>query len=151
VNRDLDQAATAIARARRLAPQAIGPRATAARLESERGDLEAAVRDLSETARLDPRNVETWFVNAYYLLRLHRIPEARAAADRALALAPTNLAAMEGRVVAEAEAGDVPAARQVIARASRDLTREKVVPYLATYNDLGWLLDAADARLLLTL
>ena len=53
-----------IARARQLAPQAIGPRATAARLEAERGDLEAAVRDLAETTRLDPRNVEVWFGSA---------------------------------------------------------------------------------------
>ncbi len=151
IKRDLGQAATAIARARQLAPQAIGPRSTAARLEAERGDLEAAVRDLAETSRLDPRNVEVWFVRGYDLLRLHRIPEARAAADRAIALAPTNVAAIECRVVAEVEAGDVPAARQVISRAMSDVPREKLVAYLAVYGDMGWLLDANDARLLLTL
>ncbi|MEP6731914.1 MAG: protein kinase [bacterium] len=151
IKRDLSQAATAIARARQVAPQAIGPRATAARLEAERGDLEAAVRDLAEISRLDPRNVEVWFVNGYNLLRLHRIPEARAAADRALALAPTNIAAIECRVLAEVASGDVPAARQVIARATSDVPREKIVAYLAMFSDLGWLLDADDARLLLTL
>ncbi|HXT48376.1 MAG TPA: protein kinase, partial [Gemmatimonadaceae bacterium] len=151
VKRDFTRAASSVARARQLAPRAIGPRATAARLEAERGDLVAAARDLAETARLDPRNVEVWVTSAYALLRLHRVPEARAAADRALALAPTNGAAMVCRVIAEAEDGNVPAARQVIARATSDVPRAKVVAYLATYSDMGWVLDAEDSRLLLTL
>ena len=32
-----------------------------------------------------------------------------------------------------------------------DVPREKLVAYVATYSDMGWVLDADDARLLLTL
>ena len=54
-------------------------------------------------------------------------------------------------VLAEAAAGDVPAARQVLTRATHDIPRESLVAYVANTFDLGWLLDAGDARLVLTL
>jgi hypothetical protein len=51
----------------------------------------------------------------------------------------------------EAAAGDVAAARQVLSRSTHDVPRETMVPLIASTSDLGWLLDADDARLLLTL
>jgi tetratricopeptide (TPR) repeat protein len=72
-------------------------------------------------------------------------------AERLLALTPISPNAIYRRVMVEAAAGEIPAARQVIARAARDVPREALVAFVASFFDLGWMLDAADARLLLTL
>jgi hypothetical protein len=147
----LGQALTAITRARTLAPQDAGVRVTAAQVEDHLGQLDAAGRDLAEAARVDPRNGMVWGVQTSLLLRLGQVSEARVAAERLLTLTPASLATILLRAMVEAAAGDVPAARQVLARATRDVPREAVVAYVAAYFDLGWLLDADDARLVLTL
>ena len=126
-------------------------RVTAAVAEGDLGQLETARRDLTEAARLDPRNARVWSAQVDLLLRLGQVAEARVASERGLALAPTNLNAMLRRLLVEVAAGDVPAARQVLARASRDVPREAVVAFVAVAFDLGWLLDADEERLLLTL
>ena len=151
VSNDLGQGLAAIQRARTLAPQDAGVRVTAALLEDALGQLDAAGRDLAEAARVDPRNGRIWNAKTDLLLRLGRVAEARAAAERWLALTPASLDAILRRVLIEAAAGDVPAARQVLARASHDVPRDALMAYVAGFFDLGWLLDADDARLVLTL
>ena len=151
VRNDLGQALAAIQRARTLAPQDAGVRVMAALVKIELGQLNAAQQDLAEVARVDPRNAELLGGQTYLLLRLGQVSEARVAAERLLALTPASLGAILTRAVIEASAGDLPAARQVLARATRDVPREAVVAYVAAYFDLGWLLDADDARLVLTL
>jgi serine/threonine-protein kinase len=148
VTRDLDQALRAASRARQLAPQDPAVRITAANLEQDRGQIDLAVQDLAEASRLDPRSVRVWSVLARTLLRLGRVAEARAAAERALAVAPSSFTALLGRVMVEAAAGDVPSARQVVARGMRDIPAPAVVAGLATYLDFGWVLDSAQSRLL---
>jgi hypothetical protein len=97
-----------------------------------------------------PPERSDWGTQADLLLRLGQVAEARVATERALARSPTSLTAVLTRVMVEAAADDVPAARQVLARASRDLSREALVTYVANTYDLGWLLDADQERLLLT-
>ena len=151
VDHDPAQALAAITRARALAPQDAGVRSRAAVVESDLGQLETAARDLVEAARLDPRNTRIWRAQSPLLLRRGQVAEARVAAERLLALTPTSLGAIHTRVMVEAAAGNVPAARQVLARAMRDLSPAAVVANVANVFDLGWLLDADQARLLLTL
>jgi eukaryotic-like serine/threonine-protein kinase len=151
VSRDLGQALAAASRGRVVAPQDADVRAVAAVVEDDLGQLEAARRDLAEAVRLDPRNARIWGFQSDLFLRLGRPAEARAAAARLLALAPTSLNTVLRRVLPEAAAGDVAAARQILARASQDVPREGLVAYVANYWDLGWLLDAEQERVLLTL
>lgn len=115
------------------------------------GQLEAARRDYAETARLDPRNGQRWGVPSGLLLRLGRVAEARTESELALARRPSSLGAIVSRVIVEAAAGGVPAARHVLARATEDVPRETLVARIAFAWDLGWLLDADQERLLLTL
>jgi eukaryotic-like serine/threonine-protein kinase len=151
VSNDLGQALDAIQRARTLAPQDASVRLKAVQVEDDLGQLDAAEHDLAEAARLDPRNGGIWTVQAALRLRLGQVSEARLAAERLHALTPASVVTILIRAMVEASAGDVPAARQVLARATRDVPREAVVAYIAAYFDLGWLLDADDARLVLTL
>jgi TolB-like protein/Flp pilus assembly protein TadD len=151
VDNDLAQALVALARARAVAPEDPAVRFAASLIEANLGHLETAQHDLAEVLKVDPRNASIWTVRTYQLLRLGRVAEARMAADRGLALAPTSASATHRRVLVEAAAGDVAAARQVLSRSTHDVPRETMVPLIASTSDLGWLLDADDARLLLTL
>src|SRR4030095_4954953 len=94
---DVDQGLSAVARARQIAPQDAGVRVTAAILEQDRGHFDVALRDLAEAVRLDPRSNRVWNWQNRTLLRLGRVAEARAAAERAVILAPTSFSAMLGR------------------------------------------------------
>jgi Flp pilus assembly protein TadD len=151
IDRDFVRAFAAASRARALAPRDAGAVLALARVEDNLAEFEAARRDLAEAARLDPRNTRVWLAQTTLLLRFGHVAEARAAAERLLALAPTSLGAIRSRVQVELAAGDVTAARRVIARAARDVPREAIVAHLARYYDLGWVLDADQERLLLSL
>jgi len=83
------------------------------------------------------------------LLWLRRYDEARASADRAMALAPSNPSALSFRVMAELGRGDLARARQLTAAAARDVEPAALAAYMATYWDLGWALDDAGQRLAL--
>jgi len=151
VTKDLSQALAAVARARALAPNDADALVVMANVKGDLGQLAAAGRDLAAAARLDPRNALIWRAQTELLLRLGQVNEARVSAERRLALVPSSLNAIQVRLLVEVAAGDMPAARHVLARATRDVPREALVAYVATYYDLGWLLDAEQTRLLLTL
>jgi tetratricopeptide (TPR) repeat protein len=85
------------------------------------------------------------------LLRLRRYPEAHAAIDRALALAPTNLDAIEIKAMTFLADGDVPAARAVVKAALKTVEPTALVSYFANYWGLYWLLDDTERQLLLRL
>jgi serine/threonine-protein kinase len=131
VSHDLARALEAAGRARANAPSNASVRVTAAAAEAELGQLEAAARDLAEAARLDPRNVRVWGNQLVVLLRLGRVADARAAAERELALAPTSISAVEDRILAEVAAGDVSAAGAGRARGARVVAREAHVADVA--------------------
>jgi serine/threonine-protein kinase len=151
VSRDVVRAMAAATRARQVAPQEVDPRGLVASIKSDLGELDAAEREYAEALRLDPRSARLWTRQFTLLLRLGRVAEAREAANRVLALNPAVVNSVLYRVLVEAAAGDVPAAREVIARATRDIPRESLVAFLGNAYDLGWLLDDDAQRLLLTL
>jgi tetratricopeptide (TPR) repeat protein len=85
------------------------------------------------------------------LLRMRRYPEARAALDRALALAPTNLDAIQYKAMTFVAEGNEPAARAIFAEAAKTVDATALVAYFANYWGLGWLLDEHHRQLLLRL
>jgi serine/threonine-protein kinase len=120
-------------------------------LDQTLGAWDSAIVHSRQARRLDPRSPQAAAAvgNVMYLLR--RSDEAREAYDRAISLAPTTLVYRNYRFLIELQAGDLDAARRVLASTPREVDPAALVAYVATYWDLGWALDDAQQRLLLSL
>ena len=73
-----------------------------------------------------------------------------ALAERALALAPGNPTTVQRLAMIVLSEGDLPGARQALARAT-EVAPAALAAYMAVYWDLGWVLDDAGQRLVLSL
>jgi serine/threonine-protein kinase len=125
----------------------IGMRATAARAL---GRFDEAARYSRDAFALDPRSGSRAAGLAYVLLFLRRPAEAKPIAERAVALSPRSPTSIERLVMVALSEGDLPGARQVLARAT-EADPTEVAAYVATYYDLGWVLDDPNQRLALSL
>ena len=76
---------------------------------------------------------------------MRRYPEAREVIDRALALAPSNLAAIEFKAMSFLGEGDLNGAREVLREASAHVSPTELVAFFAAYEDLVWVLDENSA------
>jgi tetratricopeptide (TPR) repeat protein len=85
------------------------------------------------------------------LLFLRRYPEAQSALDRALVLAPANLATMERRAMVALAQGDLTGAQAVVRAALTAVEPAAVLAYFGNFQDLYWVLDDAQQQQLLTL
>jgi TolB-like protein/cytochrome c-type biogenesis protein CcmH/NrfG len=121
------------------------------RAEMSLGRWEAAVEHRRQAERLDPRAVYHKLGLGEALLRLRRYAEAREAFDRVLALAPANLTAIESKAMTFLGEGDLAGARAVLAAAPKTIDPTELVAYLATFQDLVWVLDEGQQELLLRL
>jgi TolB-like protein/Flp pilus assembly protein TadD len=122
-----------------------------AHAEQVLGRWESGIEHLQQAQRLDPRSVPTAQLLAETFFLTRRYPEALAAADRGIALAPDNLLIREQKAMVYLAQGDLEGARQVIRAIPPEIEPEAVVAYLAAYADLFWLLDDQQQRLLLRL
>jgi tetratricopeptide (TPR) repeat protein len=83
------------------------------------------------------------------LLWLRRYPEARAAADRYIILGPRNPEAYQLRAMVALGEGRLDQAQKFIRTGEAQIPAEEILPFVATYWDLYWLLDdARQARVL---
>ena len=82
---------------------------------------------------------------------MRRYPEAIAAGNDALALAPADLSVIEFQMMIHLSQGDLPGARSVLTAVPTTIAQPALVAYLATYNDLYWVLNDAEQQLLLRL
>src|SRR5256886_17081723 len=90
-------------------------------------------------------------VRANTRLMLRRWGEARADADRALALAPGNISLAQVKAMAVLGEGDLAGARGVLRAPPKDTDPTAVAVFVALDGDLYWVLDDAQQRLLLSL
>ncbi|HSF03029.1 MAG TPA: tetratricopeptide repeat protein, partial [Solirubrobacterales bacterium] len=151
VRNDPARAFAAYAAGLRTAPDDAELLTATAVVEQSLGRWEEALAHLTHAQALDPRSVDTARRLARTLLWLRRYPEAAAAYDRALTLAPTNLTLIQGRAMVLLAQGDLAGARAVLRAAPAEVEPEALVAYMATYWDLGWILDDAQQQLLLGL
>ena len=151
VDRDFAAAEELYAKALRLDPSNVQVMATRATTEEALGRWDSAVKDLRDAERLDPRSVGMLRRLGVGLLYTRHVAEARAAFDRALAIAPDNLVIIEYKAMTHLMEGDLAAARAALAATSRQIAPSAVVAVMANYYDLVWVLDDAQRRLLLTL
>src|SRR4029077_10217132 len=115
------------------------------------GVWEASLKHTELAGSLGPRSPVTARRLAQTLIRLRRYPEAIAAADRGLALAPPNLDLRENRAMAYLAQGDFAGAQTVIRSAPAEVEPTALVAAFGNYWDLCWALDDAEQQLLLRL
>jgi len=124
---------------------------SAALAEVGLGRFDAALAHLDQALNVDPRSVHGMRVRADTRLMLRRWGEARADADRALALAPGNIALAWMKVMTFLGEGDLAGARGVLRALPKDTDPTAVAVFMALDGDLYWVLDDAQQRLLLSL
>jgi serine/threonine-protein kinase len=85
------------------------------------------------------------------LSALRRYPEALSAGTDALTLAPDNIGNIQQQMMVYLAQGDLSGARSVLSAVPATIAQPALVAYLATYNDLYWVLNDAEQQLLLRL
>jgi serine/threonine-protein kinase len=115
------------------------------------GRWEAAREHLERATRLNPRLVTSTQLLGNVLLSTRRYPDAERAYDRALELEPSNLGVREGRARVALARGDLAGARAVFQGTPKEVDPTSLVAYIASSQELNWLLDEDQQRLLLRL
>jgi TolB-like protein/tetratricopeptide (TPR) repeat protein len=118
--------------------------------ERDVGHLDSALALLRTAALLDPRSLTVVQNQAQTLLFLRRYPEALAANNRALALAPQDLRSIALACTINIAQGDLAGAKAVVRAAASKVEPVELVSYLATYCEV-WALDSAQQDLVLRL
>ncbi|HEV7702779.1 MAG TPA: hypothetical protein VGO46_00750, partial [Gemmatimonadaceae bacterium] len=119
--------------------------------EEASGQWDAATADAARATDLDPRNANVLARRSEVALARRDTASARVWVERAIAIAPANLLYLEQRIIVDLQSGDLAAARREAQRPGAVADPAVYVSYLATFYDLGWVLDSAQDRLLLSL
>jgi serine/threonine-protein kinase len=150
VLRDQEQARQLATQGLAAAPSNIELMIRVAGLEAQ-DQPEEAVRVQQRATELDPRAVPSWAALAGTLLGLHRPTEAAVAVQRGLEVDPGNFRLWQLRIICHLQQGDLAGARNALAQVPRDVDQAALVGYLATYQDLFWVLTDTQQSLLLQL
>ena len=146
VRGDLAQALREDEAALYLAPSDPRTLRRTALVEQSLGRWDSAIAHLEQASRLDPLDAKAAEVLGEAELRRRRYATAQRALDRALTLKPTNLAAIDQRMMVSLAQGDLPGARAVLRAVPSSVDSASLVAYLGEYFDLGWALDSAYAQ-----
>ena len=125
--------------------------AAAASAEESIGDWDAAASHAAQAIKLDPRNGGAFARDAQIALWRRDTAAGRKSMERALSIVPGNLSFLEQRIMVELQRGDLGAARRQFQVASDQVGAPAMVSRVATYYDLGWMLDSAQDRILFNL
>jgi eukaryotic-like serine/threonine-protein kinase len=148
VRHDAPRALEQYTRGRQLAPRDARLLAWAGWAEFLLGRVEEGLADMREAEVLDPRSVDIANSLTWPLLSSRRYGEALATAERARALAPSNLLVIVTVVSAHLAQGDLVGARGILGAVPAEVAPAALVAQIAT-ADLYWVLDDAQQRLLL--
>ncbi len=138
-------------KAQSLAPNSAEILSAVAVEQETLGRWDAAVEHLKQAERLDPQSMTALRRLGDALLTLRRYPEASEALDRGLALEPGNLSVLERKAMIFLGQGDLTRARAVLRDVPKEVGPTALVAYVATYQDLVWVLDEGQRELLLRL
>jgi serine/threonine protein kinase/TolB-like protein/Flp pilus assembly protein TadD len=119
--------------------------------EQRLGHFDRAAEMYRQASRLDPRAAANlrWLGDS--LLRSRHAVEAREVLSRGLAIAPSSLVMIELRAMTFLSEGDLSGARASLQASASTVDPTALVSFLATYFDLGWVLDEPQRELLLRL
>ena len=135
----------------KLAPNNVDLLGAAGINELGLGRWDAALEHLARASALDPRSATAARRPGLALVLVRRYPEAQAAMDRALALAPTNLQIIELKALVALAQGDLPGAQAVVRTALTTVEPAALLAFFGNYQDLYWVLDDAQQQQLLAL
>ncbi|MEP6689151.1 MAG: protein kinase [Gemmatimonadales bacterium] len=135
----------------RLAPSNADLLGASAVVEISTGKWADAVAHFTRAQALDPRSVTIARRLAYTLLRLRRYPEAIAASDRGLVLAPENLGIIQTKAMVMLGQGDLQGARRVVSEDAAHIDPTTVVASFGNFYELYWVLEPDQRDLLLRL
>ena len=119
--------------------------------ERSLGRWSEAVGHIQQAERLDPRRGPVKSVLGHVLVYLRRYSEAREVSDRGLRFAPSNLDLIQLKTMTFLGQGDLASARAVLKATPPEIASTALVAGMATYDDLGWVLDEEQRELLLRL
>ncbi len=151
VRRDGTAALAAYTRGSALAPNNAELLKGIGLAERSRGNWELSQQVFTRAFALDPHSVSVARRLTYNLIRMHRVPEALASADRALALDSTAPDLWESKAIVLLTQGKLPAARAVLEEGMRHADPVALVAYVAAYFDLYWALSDEQRQLLVGL
>jgi serine/threonine-protein kinase len=151
VRRDAAAAFAAYTRGSELAPNNAELLKGVGLAERSRGNWELSQQVFAKAFALDPRSISVARRLTYNLIRLHRLPEALASADRALAIDDRAPDLWESKAMVLLGQGKLAEARRVLDEGMRHADPVALVEYLATYFDLYWALSDEQQRLLVGL
>ena len=129
----------------RIAPDNVDLLGAVAITDGTLGRYDSVVSRLARAATLDPRSANAARRLALFQVYSRHYAAADSAADRALALAPTNPRMPRLKVMIALARGDRAAARAAIRAASR-VDPTALLVGLAVYQDLYWVLDDEQQR-----
>ena len=115
------------------------------------GQWQESIADYQQAVVLDPRSSRNHMTLGTTYRELRRYPEAQQALDQALALTPNNVSLIENRAMVELSQGNLAGARAIVNAGLRQVDRGLLLAYLATYQDLYWVLDEGQQQELLRL
>jgi serine/threonine protein kinase len=115
------------------------------------GQWEQALAHIERAQFVDPRSAAMALRRGFALLWLRRYPEALAAYDLSLALAPGNVRAIQEKAMVFLAQGDLNAARAWVAGQPAEIAKADLVLNLGSYWDLMWVFDDAQRKLFLSL
>jgi eukaryotic-like serine/threonine-protein kinase len=148
---DLPRALDQYAQGQRVAPNNADLLAAAAFAEEALGRGDSALAHYRQAQTLDPASVATTRRLARVLSWSRHYPEALAMANRALALAPANLIVVQTKAEVYLAQGDLAAAQRTLRAVPSQVEPTALVAFMATYDDLYWVLDEEQQQLLLRL
>ena len=151
VQKDDRQAIATYEEGLKLAPDNVELLSAVAQREQSLNQWESAATRLERAAALDPRSASAARRYAYTLMLLRRYPEAEAAHERALRLAPGDLTLIEQGALLALMQGDIGRARQIAASPPAGEDPAEYIAYFATYEELAFLLSDAQRRQLVSL
>jgi TolB-like protein len=151
VSYDMAAARTAYEAALRLAPSSSEANRGLADADAAVGLWDLALQHSRQAVALDPRSSVAADRLTRIFLWLRRDPEARASAERGLAIAPGDLALTEEHAMSFLAQGDLESARSTLRNLPPGSDRAPVAAFLANYFDMYWVLDSADRALVQTL
>lgn len=118
--------------------------------ERSLGRWDDALTHIQAAYALDPRSPGRASAVTQLYLWLRRPADARATADRAMALGPGLAQSVQRRVMVELQLGNLPEARRILA-ASTDTPAEDLAVFMSNVWDLYWVLDEAGQQFTLSL
>ena len=138
---DPAKAADAVAAGLKVAPNDPELLARAASVERSLGRYEEALAHLDRAWRLDPRSIRVANSRQNTLMWLRRFPDALAASEAALALAPGDLSISQDKAMLYVAQGDLAGAREVIRQVSPTVPPPLLAAFFSQYWDMYWVLE----------